>query len=130
MGEGVRELEEASEGEGVIEPSSDPRTERVSRSESSSATSGGARFDDRVFTKETLEDGSGAAARRAGRETVETRCFGARGGLLVPVGWNSMIGLSNVSQLYCLANARPLGRGIHVPLQDELSKLYRGGFMG
>jgi hypothetical protein len=83
MGDGVRELEDASDGEGVMEPSSEPRTESVSWSDSSSTTSGTCRREERVLTIETFDDGSGAAARRAGRVTVlATRCFGARGGLL------------------------------------------------
>jgi hypothetical protein len=127
MGEGVRELEDASDGEGVIEPSSEPRTERVSCSESSSTTSGGGRRDARVFTIEGFKDGSEAAARRAGRvAAVDTRCFGAKGGLFVPAGWNSMMGLSKISQLYCFASNRPLGRGIHVPRHTHVNKPIAG----
>ena len=44
----VRELDDPSDGEGVIDPSSDPRTESVSGSDSSSATSGAGFREDRV----------------------------------------------------------------------------------
>ena len=49
MGEGVRELDDASEGEGVIVPSSEPRTERVSTSEPSPSCPVRFGFEDRVL---------------------------------------------------------------------------------
>ena len=51
MGEGVRELEEPSEGEGVIVPSSEPRTDNVSTSEGSPSCT--VRFEDRVLIAES-----------------------------------------------------------------------------
>jgi hypothetical protein len=87
MGEGVCELEDEPDGEDVMVPSPDSRTERVSRSESSSGVSGGCRRKDRVCAAAALVDGSGTAARRAGLGAAEeTKCFGARGGLFVPLG--------------------------------------------
>lgn len=79
MGDGVRELEEASDGDGVMEPSSEPRADKVSWSESSAA-SGGCRREDRVLS--TGVGTSTGGALRAGRATVfATRCLGASGGL-------------------------------------------------
>lgn len=93
-------------------PSSDPLTETVSRSDSST-TSGTVLRDDRVF----IEEADAASARRvlAGLcAAAATRCFGANGGLLAS-GWKSIIGRRRCSQLYCLQRAIPLSRGIHVP---------------
>lgn len=81
MGDGVRELDEASEGDGVMEPSSEPRADRVSWSDISSIAPGGCRREERVLTTEALEDGSAGGGRRAGRAALVTRCLGARGGL-------------------------------------------------
>ena len=74
MGEGVRELDEALEGEGDIDPSSDPRV--VSPTTSGSSTPSP---DLRVRAFETLPS---VPTRRGGRPVVgATRCFGASGGL-------------------------------------------------
>jgi hypothetical protein len=84
MGDGVRELEDASDGDGVMEPSSEPFMEYVSGSEASGSTT--ARREDRVLTLGVEACGS-AAARRAGIfgcEGAATRCFGASGGLFSP----------------------------------------------
>ena len=113
MGEGVRELEDASDGDGVMLPSSEPLTETVSCSDSSTG-SGGALLDDRVLT---VGAAAGASARFEGAGlagVAEARCLGARGGLLAS-GWKSIIGKSRCSQLYCLQRATPLSRGIQVP---------------
>ena len=98
-----------------MEPSSDPRADNVSCSDSSSTTSGTCRREDRVLTIGLPSIDSFAAGLRGGRPAVlATRCFGASGGLLA-VGWNSIIGRRRSSQLYCLAKPRPLSRGIQVP---------------
>ena len=113
MGDGVRELEDASDGDGVMLPSSEPLTETVSCSDSSTG-SGGALLDDRVLT---VGAAAGASARFEGAGlagVAEARCLGARGGLLAS-GWKSIIGKSRCSQLYCLQRATPLSRGIQVP---------------
>jgi hypothetical protein len=113
IGDGVRELEDASDGEDVIEPSSEPRIDSVSCSDSTSI--GACLRDDRVLIMAPASGISLAAAFRAGRLTVlATRCLGARGGLLA-AGVNSMIGRSRTSQLYCLARVKPRSRGIQVP---------------
>jgi len=107
MGEGVRELDEALEGEGDIDPSSDPRI--VSSTASGSSPPSAAL---RVRALETLPS---VPARRGGRPVVgATMCFGASGGLFA-AGWNSMMGRRRFSQLYCFASCRPRSRGIHVP---------------
>jgi len=107
MGEGVRELDEAPEGEGVMDPSSDAHIVSTTTSDSSAPS-----FALRARGLETLLS---VAVRRGGRPAVgATRCFGARGGLLA-AGWNSMIGRRRCSQLYCLASCSPRSRGIHVP---------------
>ena len=109
----MSELEDASDGEDVIEPSSEPRIDNVSCSDSSST--GACLRDDRVLIMAPACGISLAAAFRAGRLTVvATRCLGARGGLLA-AGVNSMIGRSRTSQLYCLARVKPRSSGIQVP---------------
>ena len=80
IGEGVRELEDASDGEGVIDPSSDPFAEGIACS-MSPTMSGKFLREERVL----IVEGAGAASgrRRPGLVGVgATRCFGARGGLL------------------------------------------------
>jgi len=74
MGEGVRELDEAADGEGVMDPSSDPRILLPIASESPAPSPAlGAR---------ALEMLLSVAVRRGGRPAVgATRCFGASGGL-------------------------------------------------
>ena len=107
MGEGVRELDEAPEGEGVMDPSSDPRI--VSSIASDSSPTSGAL---RTRTLVTLPS---VFVRRGGRPLVgATKCFGASGGLFA-AGWNSMIGRRRCSQLYCFASCSPRSRGIQVP---------------
>lgn len=121
IGEGVRELEDASDGEGVMEPSSEPRTDSVSRSVSS-GTSCVWRLDERV----TAESESGAPPRaRAGRELalLLMRCFGANGGLFV-LGWNSIMGRNRCSQLYCFASDSPRSKGIQVPIAQSSSAAF------
>lgn len=84
MGEGVRELEDASDGDGVIEPSSEARPEMLSRSVSSSTTSGTVLRVDRVLIIVLGALGSTGPLRRAGFAALlalDTRCFGASGGL-------------------------------------------------
>ena len=78
MGDGVRELEDASEGEGVIVPSSEPRTERVSTSDPSPSCP--VRFEDLVLIAKSFV-GSPPRRMLALDDWAETRCFGARGGL-------------------------------------------------
>src|SRR6266404_4771407 len=107
MGEGVRELDEAPEGEGVIDPSSDPRIVLSTGASDSSPPSPALRV--RAFG--ILPS---VPARRGGRPVVgATTCFGASGGLFA-AGWNSMMGRRRFSQLYCFASCRPRSRGIHV----------------
>ena len=114
MGEGVRELDEALEGEGDIDPSSDPRI--VSSTASGSSTPSPAL---RVRALGTLLS---VPARRGGRPVVgATRCFGASGGLFA-AGWNSMMGRRRFSQLYCFASCRPRSSGIHVPREGSMRK--------
>lgn len=96
-------------------PSSEPLTETVSCSDSSTGT-GAALLEDLVLI-EVEAAGASAAARLEGvgfAGAEETRCLGARGGLLAS-GWKSIMGSSRCSQLYCLHRARPLSRGIQVP---------------
>ena len=116
MGEGVRELEEASEGDGVIVPSAEPFTDRVSISESS-PTCGNAFLVERV-----LIVGVPASPRREFgllAEGAATKCFGASGGLMsLASGWKSIIGRRRCSQLYCLQSSIPRLRGIQVPTGD------------
>ena len=79
MGDGVRELEDSCEGEEVIDPSSDTCSDNIPGSDSISAS---------IWRRERgggrVAPASAAAARRGGRVAVlvETRCLGARGGLL------------------------------------------------
>lgn len=114
MGEGVRELDEALEGEGDIDPSSDPRI--VSSTASGSSTPSP---DFRVRALGTLPS---VPVRRGGRPVVgATRCFGASGGLFA-AGWNSMMGRRRFSQLYCFASCRPRSSGIHVPGREMNKK--------
>jgi hypothetical protein len=107
MGEGVCELDDAPEGEGVMDPSSDPRIV-LSTPSDSSATSP-------VLCTRALEMLLSVPVRRGGRPVVgATMCFGASGGLFA-AGWNSIIGRRRCSQLYCLASCSPRSRGIQVP---------------
>ena len=118
MGDGVRELEEASEGEGVIVPSSEPRTDSVSTSEPSPSCP--VRFEDRVLIG-ISPVGSPPRRMLALEDCADTRCFGANGGLFAS-GWKSMIGFSATSQPYCRHRTSPRSRGIQVPwrCQKEL----------
>ena len=124
MGDGVRELDEDSDGAGVMEPSSDPLIENVSGSDSSGSTT--ARRDERVLCvgveaccSAAAAAAAAAAARRAGIfgcDGAATRCLGASGGLFsLASGWNSMMGRSKCSQLYCWHSEIPRSKGIHVP---------------
>lgn len=106
MGEGVRELEDPSEGDGVIEPSSEAWTDSASCSDS--ATSEATFRDARVIMPVEL------SSFRTGLAAVEMRCLGASGGLLA-AGVKSIIGMSAVSQLYCRASSSPRSTGIQVP---------------
>jgi hypothetical protein len=117
IGEGVRELDEAPEGEGGMDPSSDPRIVSATASESSAPSP--------VLCARGLGILPSVPVRRGGRPVVgATRCFGASGGLFA-AGWNSMIGRRRCSQLYCLARCSPRSRGIQVP--DERFGRHRGG---
>lgn len=114
IGEGVRELEDASEGDGVIEPS-EPLIENDSGSEPSSGSTAALR-EDRVLTVGVEACGSARRGGILGWDGVATRCLGASGGLLsVASGWNSIIGRSRCSQLYCWHREIPRSRGIQVP---------------
>jgi hypothetical protein len=74
MGEGVRELDEAPEGDGVMDPSSDPRIVSSTASDSSPTSF--------VLRARTLEMLPSVPVRRGGRPLVgATKCFGASGGL-------------------------------------------------
>jgi hypothetical protein len=107
MGEGVCELDEAPEGEGVMDPSSDPRIVSSTPSDSSTLSP--------ALRGRTLETVLSVPVRRGGRPPVgATKCFGASGGLFA-AGWNSMIGRRRCSQLYCFASCSPRSRGIQVP---------------
>ena len=81
MGDGVRELDDASEGDGVMEPSSEAGTERVSCSEPSSIESC---LREALVLTTPLDAGiSPTVDLRVGLTAVlATRCLGARGGLL------------------------------------------------
>ena len=121
MGEGVRELDDASEGEGVIEPSSsEAEADMVSTSDSTVSST--ARVV-RAVTTEAVDD-----SRRAARLLLLARmCFGAGGGLFA-AGWNSMMGRRRCSQLYWRARLSPRSIGIHVPAQRH--KLFADALFG
>src|SRR6266436_478227 len=107
MGEGVRELDDAPDGEGVMDPSSDPRILLSTTSDSLPLSP--------ALRARTLEMLPSVPVRRGGRPAVgATKCFGASGGLFA-AGWNSMIGRRRCSQLYCFASCSPRSRGIQVP---------------
>lgn len=104
-----------------MEPSSEPRPERLSRSESSSTISCTFLLVDRVLIIELLAFCSAGPLLRVGLVALlalDTKCFGASGGLLA-AGWNSMIGRKRCSQLYCLAKANPRSKGIQVPIPED-----------
>jgi hypothetical protein len=74
MGEGVHELDEAPEGEGVMDPSSDPRIVTSTASDSSPPSP--------ALRVRTLEILPSVPVRRGGRPAMgATMCFGASGGL-------------------------------------------------
>lgn len=112
MGDGVREDEDPSEGEGVMEPSSEPRADSISSVTTSAASTDGARSDARVTTLAAL------SSLRSGFVEVAMRCLGASGGLLA-AGVKSMMGVRATSQLYCRASSSPRSMGIHVPVCES-----------
>ena len=83
IGDGVRELDDASEGDGVMEPSSEAGTESVSCSVPSSIDSAPCLREALVLTTTLDAEISPTVDLRVGLTVVlATRCLGARGGLL------------------------------------------------
>jgi len=79
MGEGVCELDEAPEGEGIMDPSSDAHIVSTTMSDSSAPLP--------ALCARGLEMLLSVAVRCGGRPAMgATRCFGARGGLLATGG--------------------------------------------
>lgn len=105
MGDGVRELDDALDGEDERERSAEPTGEDAR--ESSDPACGL-----RLLPLVAIVVPS-PLARFVFMGTAVI-CFGASGGLST-LGWKSMIGRKIFSMLYCFAKARPRSRGTHVP---------------